>query len=210
MYKRQGYGHCGKGLANRARGMGANVIVTEVDPIAALKAVMDGYRVMKMDDAAKIGDIFCTATGMKDVVVGRHFDVMKDGAIVCNTGHYDCEINISDIEERAEKVYTIREDSEAFQLKDGRTSHLLARGRLVNLAAAEGHPSEVMDMSFANQFLALCRLASEGDGYDNIVYDISAEQDSELARLKLTAEGIGIDTLTDEQLAYLDDYSAGT
>ena len=190
--------------------MGANVIVTEVDPIAALKAVMDGYRIMQMDDAAKIGDVFCTATGMKDVIIGRHFDIMKEGAIVCNTGHYDCEINIADLEERAEKIYTIREDNEAFQLKDGRTIHLLARGRLVNLAAAEGHPSEVMDMSFANQFLALCRLAAEGEGYDNIVYDISAEQDSELARLKLTAEGISIDSLTDEQLAYLEDYSAGT
>ena len=124
--------------------------------------------------------------------------------------HYDCEINISHLEDRAKKIYTIREDNEAFQLKDGRTIHLLARGRLVNLAAAEGHPSEVMDMSFANQFLALCRLATEGEGYDNIVYDISAEQDSELARLKLTAEGISIDSLTDEQLAYLEDYSAGT
>ena len=205
-----GYGHCGKGLANRARGMGANVIVTEVDPIAALKALMDGYRVMQMDDAAKVGDIFCTATGMKDVIIGRHFDTMKEGAIVCNTGHYDCEINISHLEDRAKKIYIIREDNEAFQLKDGRTIHLLARGRLVNLAAAEGHPSEVMDMSFANQFLALCRLAAEGEGYDNIVYDISAEQDSELARLKLTAEGISIDCLTDEQLAYLGDYSAGT
>ena len=205
-----GYGHCGKGLANRARGMGANVIVTEVDPIAALKAVMDGYRVMQMDDAAKIGDIFCTATGMKDVIVGRHFDSMKEGAIVCNTGHYDCEINIPDLEERSDNIYTIRDDNEAFQLKDGRTIHLLARGRLVNLAAAEGHPSEVMDMSFANQFLALCDLATVGEGYQNIVYDISAEQDRGLAGLKLTAEGIEIDTLTEDQIAYLEDYSAGT
>ena len=205
-----GYGHCGKGLANRARGMGANVIVTEVDPIAALKAVMDGYRVMQMDDAAKIGDVFCTATGMKDVIVGRHFDSMKEGAIVCNTGHYDCEINIPDLEERSDNVYTIRDDNEAFQLKDGRTIHLLARGRLVNLAAAEGHPSEVMDMSFANQFLALCDLATVGEEYQNIVYDISAEQDRGLAGLKLTAEGIEIDTLTEDQIAYLEDYSAGT
>ena len=190
--------------------MGANVIVTEVDPIAALKAIMDGYRVMQMDQAAHIGDIFCTATGMKDVIVGRHFDSMKEGAIVCNTGHYDCEINIPDLETRAKKIYTIRENNEAFELKDGRTIHLLARGRLVNLAAAEGHPSEVMDMSFANQFLALCRLAAEGNSYENIVYDISEEQDRELAKLKLTAEGITIDSLTPEQLAYFEDYSAGT
>jgi len=205
-----GYGHCGKGLANRARGMGANVVVTEVDPLPALKAVMDGFRVMQMDDAAAIGDVFCTATGMKDVLVGRHFDSMKEGAIICNTGHYDCEINIPDLEQRASRVYTIRENNEAFELANGRTIHLLARGRLVNLAAAEGHPSEVMDMSFANQFLALCRLAAEGKGYDNIVYDISAEQDSELAALKLAAEGVSIDSLTPEQLSYLNDYSAGT
>jgi adenosylhomocysteinase len=205
-----GYGHCGKGLANRARGMGANVVVTEVNPLPALKAVMDGFRVMQMDDAAAIGDVFCTATGMKDVLVGRHFDSMKEGAIISNTGHYDCEINIPDLEQRASRVYTIRENNEAFELADGRTIHLLARGRLVNLAAAEGHPSEVMDMSFANQFLALCRLAAEGEGYDNIVYDISAEQDSELAALKLATEGVSIDSLTAEQLSYLNDYSAGT
>jgi adenosylhomocysteinase len=205
-----GYGHCGKGLATRARGMGANVVVTEVNPLPALKAVMDGFRVMQMDDAAAIGDVFCTATGMKDVLVGRHFDSMKEGAIVCNTGHYDCEINIPDLEQRASRVFTIRENNEAFELADGRTIHLLARGRLVNLAAAEGHPSEVMDMSFANQFLALCRLAAEGEGYDNIVYDISAEQDSELAALKLATEGVSIDSLTAEQLSYLNDYSAGT
>ena len=205
-----GYGHCGKGLATRARGMGANVIVTEVDPLAALRAVMDGFRVMRMDDAASLGDIFCTATGMKDVIVGRHFESMKDGAIVCNTGHYDCEISIPDLEERSTGYRTIRENNEAFQMENGRTIHLLARGRLVNLAAAEGHPSEVMDMSFANQFLALCRLASEGRDYDNMVYDISPEQDSELAALKLETAGINIDELTPEQTVYLSDFSAGT
>ncbi len=205
-----GYGHCGKGLAARARGMGANVIVTEVDPLAALRAVMDGFRVMRMDEAASLGDIFCTATGMKDVIVGRHFESMKDGAIVCNTGHYDCEISIPDLEERSTGYRTIRENNEAFRMEDGRTIHLLARGRLVNLAAAEGHPSEVMDMSFANQFLALCRLASEGRDYDNRVYDISPEQDSELAALKLETTGISIDELTPEQTAYLSDFSAGT
>ena len=205
-----GYGHCGRGLAVRARGMGAKVIVTEVDPIAALRAVMDGFRVMRMNEAAALGDIFCTATGMKDVIVSRHFDSMKDGAIVCNTGHYDCEINITDLEDASTGYTQIRENNEAFEMKDGRTIHLLARGRLVNLAAAEGHPSEVMDMSFANQFLALCRLAEEGGDYQNIVYDISPEQDAKLAALKLQTAGISIDELTPEQMAYLTDFSAGT
>lgn len=205
-----GYGHCGNGLAVRARGMGANIVVTEVDPLPALRAVMDGFRVMRMDEAAVIGDIFCTATGMKDVIVDRHFDSMKDGAVVCNTGHYDCEINIPDLESKSEDIYTVRDNNEAFQMPGGRTIYLLARGRLVNLAAAEGHPSEVMDMSFANQFLALCRLASEGAGYEKRVYDISAEQDSELAALKLQTAGITIDELTPEQIAYGSDFSAGT
>ncbi|MFL2959612.1 MAG: adenosylhomocysteinase [Candidatus Thalassarchaeaceae archaeon] len=205
-----GYGHCGKGLAMRARGMGANVIITEIDPIPALKATMDGFRVMKMDEAASIGDLFCTATGMKDVIVGRHYDSMKDGAIVCNTGHYDCEVSISDLEERATEVFTIRDNNEAFTMPDGRRIHLLARGRLVNLASAEGHPSEVMDMSFANQFLALCRLAREGSTYDNTVYDIHPDQDRQLAALKLSSSGIVIDELTEDQKSYLLDFSAGT
>ena len=205
-----GYGHCGKGLAMRARGMGANVIITEIDPIPALKALMDGFRVMKMDEAAYLGDLFCTATGMKDVIVGRHYDSMKDGAIICNTGHYDCEISISDLEERADEIFTIRDNNEAFVLSDGRRIHLLARGRLVNLAAAEGHPSEVMDMSFANQFLALCRLAREGTDYDNTVYDIHPDQDRQLAELKLSSSGITIDELTEDQKAYVLDFSAGT
>jgi len=205
-----GYGHCGNGLAVRARGMGANIVVTEVDPLPALRAIMDGFRVMRMDEAAVIGDIFCTATGMKDVIVDRHFDSMKDGAVVCNTGHYDCEINIPDLESKSEDIYTVRDNNEAFQMPGGRTIYLLARGRLVNLAAAEGHPSEVMDMSFANQFLALCRLASEGADYEKRVYDISAEQDSELAALKLQTAGITIDELTPGQIAYGSDFSAGT
>ena len=205
-----GYGHCGKGLAMRARGMGANVIITEIDPIPALKALMDGFRVMKMDEAASLGDLFCTATGMKDVIVGRHYDSMKDGAIICNTGHYDCEISISDLEERADEIFTIRDNNEAFVLSDGRRIHLLARGRLVNLAAAEGHPSEVMDMSFANQFMALCRLAREGTNYDNTVYDIHPDQDRQLAELKLSSSGITIDELTEDQKAYVLDFSAGT
>mgnify|MGYP000007852430 FL=1 len=205
-----GYGHCGKGLANRARGMGSNVIITEIGPLAALKAHMDGVRVMKMDEAAVVGDSFCTATGMVDVLVARHFESMKDGAIISNTGHYDCEINIEDLEGLATSVRTIRTDNEEFTLADGRRIYLLARGRLVNLAAAEGHPSEVMDMSFANQFLSLCRLAAEGEGYDNLVYDISHQQDSELAALKLSAEGKGLDVLTAEQKSYHEDFSHGT
>ena len=194
----------------RARGMGANVIITEIDPIPALKALMDGFRVMKMDEAASLGDLFCTATGMKDVIVGRHYDSMKDGAIICNTGHYDCEINITDLEAQATSVRTIRQDNEEFLMPDGRRIFLIARGRLVNLAAAEGHPSEVMDMSFANQFLSLCRLAAEGDSMGKQVYDITTEQDQSLATTKLDTLGFSIDSLTDEQIAYQDDYTVGT
>ena len=205
-----GYGHCGKGVAMRAQGMGANVIITEVDPLPALRAVMDGFRVMKMDEAAKLGDIFCTATGMKDVIVDRHFASMKDGAIISNTGHYDCEINIEDLTSQASSTRTIRDNNVEYTLKDGRKIFLLADGRLVNLAAAEGHPSEVMDMSFANQYLALCRLAKEGSEMKPIVYDITTEQDQGLATTKLATLGFEIDSLTDEQIAYLDDYNAGT
>lgn len=205
-----GYGHCGKGVAMRAQGMGANVIITEVDPLPALRAVMDGFRVMKMDEAAKLGDIFCTATGMKDVIVDRHFASMKDGAIISNTGHYDCEINIEDLTTQASSTRTIRDNNVEYTMKDGRKIFLLADGRLVNLAAAEGHPSEVMDMSFANQYLALCRLAKEGSEMKPIVYDITTEQDQGLATTKLATLGFEIDSLTDEQIAYLDDYNAGT
>ena len=205
-----GYGHCGKGLATRARGMGANVIITEIDPIPALKALMDGFRVMKMDEAAKLGDIFCTATGMKDVIVDRHFASMKDGAIISNTGHYDCEINIEDLKSQAASTRTIRDNNVEYTMNDGRQIFLLADGRLVNLAAAEGHPSEVMDMSFANQYLALCRLAKEGKTMQPIVYDITTEQDQGLATTKLATLGFDIDSLTEEQVAYIDDYNAGT
>ena len=205
-----GYGHCGRGLAMRARGMGANVIITEIDPLPALRAVMDGFRVMPMDEAAALGDIFCTATGMKDVIVGRHFEVMKDGAIISNTGHYDCEINIEDLEAMTTSVRTIRDSNEEFTLADGRCIFLLARGRLVNLAAAEGHPSEVMDMSFANQYLALCHLAAHGRELAPVVHDITVEQDRDLAATKLATLGFGIDTLTPEQIAYHSDYTAGT
>ena len=205
-----GYGHCGRGVAMRAKGMGANVIVTEIDPLPALRAVMDGFRVMTMDEAASLGDIFCTATGIKDIIVGRHFKSMKNGAIVANTGHYDCEINIQDLKSLSTSQRSIRENNEEYTLTNGNQIFLLAEGRLVNLAAAEGHPSEVMDMSFANQYLALVRLAQEGASMDSIVYDISTQQDADLARTKLATMGLEIDDLTDEQIAYLEDYTAGT
>jgi adenosylhomocysteinase len=205
-----GYGHCGRGVAERARGMGASVVATEIKPTQALKAVLEGHRVMPMDEAARIGDVFITATGMKDILVGRHFDVMKDGAIICNTGHYDCEINIGDLEARARSKREIRPSNEEYTLKDGRRIYLLAKGRLINLAAAEGHPSEVMDMSFANQFLALCALAKDGKKLEKKVYALPPEQDQELARLKLETMGLSIDRLTAEQEKYLTDYSAGT
>ena len=205
-----GYGHCGRGLAMRAKGMGANVVITEIDPLPGLRAVMDGFRVMKMDDAAAIGDIFCTATGMKDVITGHHIDMMKDGALISNTGHYDCEINIEQLKQRSVSVRTIRPENDEYTLADGRRVHLLADGRLVNLAAAEGHPSEVMDMSFANQFLSLCRLAAEAESLETDVYDISLEQDMDLASTKLETLGFSIDVLTPEQVRYSTDYTAGT
>ena len=205
-----GFGHCGSGVAMRAKGMGANVVVTEVKPTAALKATLEGYRVMTMDEAAKVGDIFITATGMKDIIVGRHFDSMKDGALVCNTGHYDCEINLGDLEARAKGKREVRKDNEEYVTKDGRRIYVLGQGRLINLAAAEGHPSEVMDMSFANQFLGMLKLAKEGKTLDKKVYELPKELDQEIAFTKLSTMGIAIDKLTAEQSTYADDYSAGT
>jgi adenosylhomocysteinase len=205
-----GYGHCGRGVAARARGMGAQVVVTEVVATTALKAVLDGFRVMPMDEAAKIGDVFITATGVRDIIVGRHFESMKDGAIISNTGHYDVELNIGDLEKLSKQKREIRPNNEEYVLKDGRRIYLLAQGRLVNLAAAEGHPSEVMDMSFANQFLALCRLAKDGKKLDKKVYELPKEQDQELAAIKLGTIGVKIDALTEEQKRYAADYSAGT
>jgi len=205
-----GYGHCGKGCAMRASGLGANVVVTEVRPTAALKASLDGFRVMPMSRAARVGDIFITATGMKDIITRKHFEVMKDGAIVCNTGHYDCEININDLKSLAKKVVEIRPNNERYALKNGRSIYLLAKGRLVNLAAAEGHPSEVMDMSFANQFLSLIRCAGEGRKLTVDVHDIPLEQDEQLARYKLQASGIKIDRLSAEQRAYHEGWDEGT
>ncbi len=205
-----GFGHCGRGCAMRAQGMGANSVVTEVDPLPALRATLEGHRVMTMDEAAAVGDIFITATGMKDVLVERHFKKMKDGAIVCNTGHYDCEINIPDLEKLAKSHRTIRDNCDEYTMADGRRIYLLARGRLVNLAAAEGHPSEVMDMSFANQFMGMVRMAKEGKDMKPDVYDITTEQDQEIGRIKLETMGIKVDKLTDEQKRYADDYFAGT
>jgi len=205
-----GYGHCGRGIASRARGMGCIVAATEVKPTQALKAVLEGNIVMPMDKAAAWGDIFITATGMKDVIVGRHFDVMKDGAIICNTGHYDCEINIPELEARAKSKRTIRDNCQEYILQDGRRVYLLGEGRLVNLACAEGHPSEVMDMSFANQFLSMVYMAENGRNLPNAVIDIPPTQDQELALVKLGTMGYAIDTLTAEQIAYADNYSEGT
>jgi adenosylhomocysteinase len=205
-----GFGHCGRGLAMRARGMGARVICTEVKATQALKAVLEGFSVMPMDEAAKIGDIFCTATGMKDIIVKRHFESMKDGAIVCNTGHYDCEVNLTDLAALSKGRREVRANNEEYTLKDGRRVYVLAQGRLVNLAAAEGHPSEVMDMSFANQFLGLLKLSREGKTMEKRVYDLPKEQDEDLAGRKLRTMGMSMDKLTPEQTAYRDDYSAGT
>ncbi len=208
-----GFGHCGRGVALRAKGLGANVIVTEVKATAALKATLEGHRVMKMDEAAKVGDLFITATGVKDVIVDRHFKVMKNGAIVCNTGHYDCEINLDHLAKLTKKKREIRMNNEEYTMKNGRKIYVLAQGRLVNLAAAEGHPSEVMDMSFANQFMSQLRLVElhrKGVRLENAVHDIPPAQDQEIAGVKLSTQGLKIDTLTPEQVKYMDDYSAGT
>jgi adenosylhomocysteinase len=205
-----GYGHCGRGVAARAKGMGSRVVVCEVDPIFALRAVMDGFDVMPMEDAAAVGEVFITATGVKDIVVKRHFERMKDGAVVCNTGHYDCEINIPDLVSLAKSVREVRANNDEYTLKDGRKIYLLAKGRLVNLAAAEGHPSEVMDMSFANQFLSLIRLAREGKSLDKRVYTIDRAQDKEIAAVKLATMGRRIDSLSSAQTAYLTDFASGT
>lgn len=208
-----GYGHCGRGVAMRAKGLGANVIVTEVKPTAALKATLDGMRVMTMEEAAKVGDIFVTATGMKDVIRGEHFVQMKDGAVVCNTGHYDVELNLKQLAELSTDSRLIREDNREYTLENGKQVFVLADGRLVNLAAAEGHPSEVMDMSFANQFqahLALIKAHEAGETLENTVIDLPVELDQEIARKKLETMGLSIDRLTSEQEAYATDYSAGT
>ena len=205
-----GYGWCGRGLANRARGMGANVVVTEVDPLAALEAVMDGFRVLPMRDAAPIGDIFCTLTGDLNVLDRPHLEAMKDGAILCNSGHFNVEINIPALESMATEKRRAREFIEQYILPDGRRINLLAEGRLVNLAAAEGHPASVMDMSFANQALSLEYLLQHAKELENKVYGVPEVIDREIARLKLEAMGIRIDVLTDEQRKYLASWEEGT
>ncbi len=198
-----GYGWVGRGIAIRARGLGARVIVTEVDPIRALEAVMDGFDVMPMREAAKIGDIFITATGNKKVIRKEHFEVMKDGAILANAGHFNVEIWIPDLEQLAVSKRTIRNYVTEYRLRDGRKIYLLAEGRLVNLVAAEGHPSEVMDMSFANQALAVEYIVKNRDKLEKKVYNVPDEIDKEVARLKLKAMGIEIDSLIPEQVEYL-------
>ncbi len=198
-----GYGWVGRGIALRARGMGARVIVTEVDPIKALEAVMDGYEVMPMMEAAKIGDVFITATGNKKVIRREHFEAMKDGAILANAGHFNVEIWIPDLEELAVRKRQIRPYVTEYTLKDGRRLYLLAEGRLVNLVAAEGHPSEVMDMSFANQALSALYIVENKDKLEPRVYRVPREIDEEVARLKLKAMGVSIDKLTREQVEYL-------
>lgn len=208
-----GHGHCGSGVAKRAKGMGANTICTEVKATAAIKAVLEGHEVLPMDEASKIGDIFVTATGVKDVIRSKHFESMKDGAIICNTGHYDAEINIPELDKVSVSKRTIRDNCEEYTLRNGKKVFLLAQGRLVNLAAAEGHPSEVMDMSFANQFMSHLRLVEAHKAGTKLpleVIDLPVEQDEFIANTKLEMLGINIDKLTPEQLAYINDYNAGT
>jgi len=205
-----GYGWCARGLAMRARGMGANVIVTEIDPLKALEAVMDGFRVMPMIEAAPIGDVFCTLTGDLHVLDTIHFEVMKDGAIISNSGHFNVEINIPALEEMADEKIRVRPMIDQFLMSDGRRLNLLAEGRLVNLAAAEGHPSSVMDMSFANQALSAEYMIKNADQLKNRVYPVPDEIDAEIARLKLEAMDIDIDVLTEEQVKYLNSWQEGT
>ncbi len=205
-----GYGWCSRGIAMRASGMGANVIVTEVDPLRALEAVMDGYRVMTMLEAAKIGDIFVTSTGDINVIDQHHMEVMKDGAIMCNAGHFNVEINIPALEEMAVEKRRVRTFLEEYHLPDGRRLYVIAEGRLVNLAAAEGHPSAVMDMSFANQALCAQYIAQNAADLDRKVYGVPEEIDLEIARLKLDAMGTRIDVLTPEQEKYLSSWEEGT
>ncbi len=208
-----GHGHCGSGVAKRAKGLGANTIVTEVKPTAALKGALEGHEVMTMDEAAKVGDIFVTATGVKDIIRKEHFESMRDGAIVCNTGHYDAEINISELEEISESKREVRPNCEEYTLKNGKRIYLLAQGRLVNLAAAEGHPSEVMDMSFANQFmshLTLIKKSESGETLPKEVLDVPEDNDQFIAETRLNLMDMQIDKLTDEQIKYIDDYNAGT
>jgi adenosylhomocysteinase len=205
-----GYGWCGRGLAMRARGMGANVIVTEIDPLVALEAVMDGFRVMPMVEAAAICDIFVTLTGDLNVVDKHHFEVMKDGALVANSGHFNVEINIPALEAMAVEKRQVRPFVESYKLKDGRVISILGEGRLINLAADEGHPASVMDMSFANQALGAEYMVKNAGKLEKKVYDVPEEIDREIARLKLDSMGVKIDKLTEEQVKYLGSWEEGT
>jgi adenosylhomocysteinase len=205
-----GYGWCGRGLASRARGMGADVIVTEIDPTKAIEAVMDGYRVMSMNEAARIGDFFVTVTGNKNVVSREHFDLMKNGAVVANSGHFNVEIDIPALERMSSSKRQTREFVDEYAMKDGRKIYLLGEGRLINLAAAEGHPASVMDMSFANQALSAEYLAKNHKSLERKVYAVPEELDKKVARLKLESMGIKIDKLTPEQEEYLASWSEGT
>jgi adenosylhomocysteinase len=205
-----GYGWCGRGVAMRASGAGARVIVTEVDPVRALEAAMDGYQVMSIKQAAKVGDLFITVTGDIHVIRGEHFERMKDGAIVCNSGHFNVEVDIPALEKMAKNRREVREFVEEFTLKDGRRVFLLGEGRLINLAAAEGHPAVVMDMSFANQALCSEYMVDNAGRLDTVVYDVPSHIDGEIARLKLRGMGIRIDRLTAEQKDYLSRWDLGT
>lgn len=198
-----GYGYCGRGVALRAKGMGANVIVTEIDPIKALEASMDGCRVMTMDQAAPEGDIFVTTTGCKDVIVKRHMEKMKNNAFLSNAGHFNVEINGGDLEALSERIYLRRAEITGYVLKDGRTLNLLAEGRLVNLASGNGHPAEIMDTSFAIQSLSLEYMLTNGGGLKKEVYEVPDEIDAEVSRLKLAGDGFEVDRLTKEQEEYL-------
>jgi adenosylhomocysteinase len=205
-----GYGWVGRGVAMRARGLGSHVIVTEVDPMRALEALMDGFEVMPMAQAAKIGDVFCTATGDKHVLAREHLASLKDGAIICNTGHFNVEIDIPALRELAVETREARNFVEEFKLEDGRRIFLLADGRLVNISAAEGHPATVMDMSFANQALATEYAVKNASSLENKVYPVPTEIDEEIARLKLETMGVDIDSLTEEQAKYLASWDEGT
>jgi adenosylhomocysteinase len=206
-----GYGWCGKGTAMRAKGLGANVVVTEIDPLMALEAVMDGYRVMPMAEAAKIGDVFVTVTGNLNVVAKDHFELMKDGAVVCNSGHFNCEIDIKGLESISTGQRKIREFVQEYTLKkNGRKINILGDGRLINLAAAEGHPSMVMDMSFCNQALSAEYLVKSGRSLEKKVYPVPTEIDVNIAALKLKTLGVSIDTLNEEQKKYLSSWQEGT
>ena len=205
-----GYGWCGKGAAQRAKGMGANVIVTEIDPLRAIEAVMDGFRVMPMKEAARIGDIFVTVTGDCNVLRAEHFKLMKDGVIICNSGHFNVEIDIPTLAKMSKKKRQIREFVEEYTMRDGRRINLLGEGRLINLAAAEGHPAQVMDMSFANQALSAEFVKLNSKKLKNKVYPVPVDIDEKIAALKLRSMKISIDTLTAEQKEYLSSWDLGT